>query len=118
MAPPTDAASDEGRRLGKHEAVFREVNERIEEISSDFDVVAAIPLLCECAEVDCTERIELTRAEYERLRAEATHFAVVPGHEIPSIERVVEVNDRYVVVEKFGESAVAAVKLDPRRPRP
>jgi hypothetical protein len=45
-----------------------------------------------------------------------THFAVLPGHDVPTVERVVETNERYVIVEKFGEAAITAIKLDPRRP--
>jgi hypothetical protein len=40
---------------------------------------------------------------------------VRPGHEIPDVERVVERHDEFVVVEKFGESPKAAIRLDPRR---
>ena len=54
-------------------------------------------------------------AEYEKLRRIPTHFAVLRGHDIPEVERVVEENERFVVVEKFGESAVVAINLDPRR---
>jgi hypothetical protein len=42
---------------------------------------------------------------------------VLRGHDIPEVERVVEENERFVVVEKFGESAVVAINLDPRRMR-
>jgi hypothetical protein len=34
---------------------------------------------------------------------------------LSGISREFEKNDRYVVVEKFGESAVGAIKLDPGR---
>src|SRR3712207_7921589 len=44
-----------------------------------------------------------TPAEYERLRADARHFAVVAGHDIPSAEYVVERTDRYHVVEKRSD---------------
>lgn len=57
----------------------------------------------------------MTEAEYEHLRRIPTHFAVLEGHELPAVERVVEKNDRYLVVEKLGKSAVAAITLDPRR---
>jgi len=35
---------------------------------------------------------------------------------VPAVERVIARNTRYVVVEKLGEAASAAIKLDPRRP--
>lgn len=57
--------------------------------------------LCECAAGGCTEAIWLTRAEYEGIRAEQTHFVAVAGHERAEEERVVGRNDGYVVVERF-----------------
>jgi hypothetical protein len=54
-------------------------------------------------------------AEYEAVRAESTHFAVVPGHVVPDIERVVAQNDRYSVVEKTDPDAAPIVEAeDPR----
>jgi hypothetical protein len=103
------------REIGRHQSLFREVNERIEELAENFDLLDQVPILCECGTADCNERIVLTQAEYDHLRRIPTHFAVLPGHDIPAVERVVEQNDRFVVVEKFGESAKAAIKLDPRR---
>lgn len=101
--------------IGRHQSLFREVNERIEELAESFDLRDAVPILCECGNTDCNERIVLTEAEYDKLRRIPTHFAVLRGHDIPAVERVVEQNERFVVVEKFGESAKAAIRLDPRR---
>lgn len=42
----------------------------------------------------------LTLEEYDRVRADATHFVVVPGHEQSDIERIVEENERFTAVEK------------------
>jgi hypothetical protein len=71
--------------------------------------------VCECADTDCTEPMDLTVAEYESLRAHPNRFAVLPGHVYPQVERVVEENERYVVVEKLGAGATFAVEHDPRR---
>lgn len=101
--------------IGRHQSLFREVNERIEELAQAFELRDEVPILCECGAADCSERIVLTRPEYDALRRIPTHFAVLPGHDIPAVERVVEQNGRYVVVEKFGESAKTAIRLDPRR---
>jgi hypothetical protein len=110
-----EASERQARKIGRHQSLFREVNERIDELAETFDLRDEVPILCECGIADCNERIVLTQAEYDNLRRVATHFAVLPGHDIPDVERVVEENDRFVVVEKFGESAIVAIKLDPRR---
>jgi len=73
-------------------------------------------IFCECGSDRCQAQLTLTAAEYERLRRFPTRFAVRAGHEIAVVERVVETNERYVIVEKFGEAAITAIKLDPRRP--
>jgi hypothetical protein len=98
------------------QSLFREVNERIEGIG-ERQAVADGEVLCECAKTDCTDVIPMTREEYETVRRLPTHFLVAPGHVVREIERVVEENERYMVVEKFGEAGMRAVQLDPRRRR-
>jgi hypothetical protein len=44
------------------------------------------------------------RVEYEAAHAQRDRFVVAPGHEDERLERVVERNRRYLVVEKFGEA--------------
>jgi len=56
--------------------------------------------LCECSELGCDERVELTLQEYEEGRLEATHFLVRPGHENGRVENVVWATERFAVVEK------------------
>jgi hypothetical protein len=115
VARPIDEMDQRAREVGHHQALFREVNERIEELAEKFDLKDELTILCECGSGQCDERITLPEAEYEKLRRVPTHFAVRPGHEIPEVERVIEQRDGFVVVEKFGESANVAIRLDPRR---
>jgi len=56
----------------------------------------------------------LTVEEYEQVRSDANRFAVLPGHELPAVERVVEATGRYVVVAKLGGGGQVAARLDPR----
>ena len=105
-------------RGAKNEVLFRQVNERIEALNEGFGIVLPIgEWVCECANTECTRLIELTVAEYEAVRGSGTCFAVFPDdeHVWPDVERVVERNDRYWVVEKIGESAEIAERSDPRR---
>jgi hypothetical protein len=109
------ANDEEALEIGRRQSLFRDVNEHIDELAEHFDLLDQVPIICECASTECNEQIELTQAEYENLRRIPTHFAVLPGHDIPEVERVVEQNERFVTVEKFGESALAAIELDPHR---
>ena len=105
-------------RLAKNEALFRSVNERMREIAESFELFegrdSRVEFFCECGRDTCFERIEMTRDEYERLRSDPTHFAVVPGHEAADVERVVRPGDGYDIVEKHAEEAQIARDTDPR----
>ncbi len=101
----------------RNEALFREVNERIEDAGTTLapnDV--PMEFLCECDDPDCVEKVSATRAEYEAIRAVATHFVVLPGHEDPDVEHVVQHTERFLVVEKEGEAGHEAEEDDPRKP--
>jgi hypothetical protein len=102
-------------RIGMNEAVFREVNERIRDVASAFNLTSEpLDLICECGDAACNARISVTRDEYERIRADAQLFAVAPGH-AADVEEVVANHDGYDVVRKFkGIPAEIARKTDPR----
>jgi hypothetical protein len=103
------------QRVAKNEALFREVNERIKEVNEPVALGDRSDYLCECGNRDCTEPVALTLVEYEQLRSEPTHFAVVSGHIAPDVEHVVAENDRYVIVEKSSPAAARiAIERDPR----
>jgi hypothetical protein len=99
----------------RNQALFREVNERIEQIAKSFDLDGHDSYICECGNPQCTEPIELTRAEYEAVRRHASRFAVLPDHENPATKTVLEQHGRYSVVETLaGEASRIARETDPR----
>jgi len=53
--------------------------------------------------------------EYERVRRFPTRFVVSPAHAGVKGERVIDETASFVVVEKIGDAAVVAIRLDPRR---
>jgi hypothetical protein len=106
-------------RLAGNEALFREVNERVVEVATHYIEVEThaemVNFTCECGRVDCADTIAMTIAEYEAIRAESTHFGVVPQHEQPEIETVIERHPSYFVVEKRQRDAQeVARETDPR----
>jgi hypothetical protein len=105
--------SDRNDRLARNEALFRSVNERVEEVVQP-GRDEEIDFLCECGDSDCVEKVTLTRTEYENVRTDARQFAVLPGHDIPEIELVVRRMDRFLVVQKLPEEAQIAEQTDPR----
>jgi hypothetical protein len=100
------------RRLGENEVIYREVNERVRELTDDFGLdQERLELVCECSRLDCAERLRLTLAEYEAVRADPVQFVLLPGHEVLDIEEVVARHDGYVVVRKRpGEPAEVAIR--------
>src|SRR4029450_7789531 len=77
-----------GIRAARNQALFRSINEQIEEI-------------------ECMDRIVMSLQGYREIRRVPTHFFVKRGHVYPEFERVVEEHDGWVIVEKFGEGAEA-----------
>jgi len=97
-----------------NEATFRKVNEGMEAGQSPEGLLG---FFCECGRLGCNKLIELTRAEYEGVRAHSRRFALVDGHEIDEVEDVVERTDRFIVVEKRGKPEAEIVEhTDPRAP--
>jgi hypothetical protein len=106
----------------KNEALFRNLNERLKELDDRLDTVSVgAPVgdrevfFCECGRLDCMARFEMTRAQYEAVRAHAERFIVLEGHVDESIERILDRYDGFVVVEKNpGVPAEVARVTDPR----
>jgi hypothetical protein len=94
-------------RLAQNEVLFRSVNERIVELDDKWHQFH--DLICECADTACMAVMQMSLAEYRSLRRNRQRFGVLPGHEIPDVEVVVERTDRYLVVEKAAD-AVDAVE--------
>jgi hypothetical protein len=98
-------------RAAQNESLFREVNERIEDLAGN----AAHPeFVCECIDGNCDQRVAMTLGEYEHIRSAANQFFVLAGHTAPEIEEVIETTDRYLIVRKLGIGASIAEELDPR----
>jgi hypothetical protein len=102
-------------RAARNEALFRRVNERVEEVNRAFEsMFGTADFFCECGDIECMEKIRMTIAEYEELRSEPRRFGVKPGHEDQTVERIVEERTGYIVVEKIGDAGERAEELDPR----
>ena len=95
---------DFAERAARNEEVFRHVNEGIAEGAERHAVSGTTPFLCECGRVSCFETIEIAASRYEKVVRNRYCFVLVPGHEEPRIERVVEREPDFLVVEKIGEA--------------
>jgi hypothetical protein len=113
LMPPSTSRGD---RAARNEALFRQVNERVREVSEAFATLDPSPVdfVCECGRQDCTEPVALRLQEYEAVRSDPTHFVVLAAHVIPDIERVIADRGSYVVVEKGAGEQDIARATDPR----
>jgi len=89
-------------RIEKNEKLFREVNERVEDIQESFGSGGEPEWVCECGDETCAERLQLGLEEYREIRAHEDWFIVKPEHVVHEVERVVSERDGYTVVEKSG----------------
>lgn len=88
-------------RIGHNEALFRHVNERLEDVNDAFGPMAGdFEIVCECGDLNCAERIDIPRDAYEELRADPLLFAIVDGHVAVGVEDVIEQRKGYWVVRK------------------
>lgn len=110
MAGPETIAE---RQRPRNELLFREVNERIREVSRH-EPDDPLIILCECGRPECLDQIDIVSADYEAVRAHGSWFALVPGHVSPALEQVVARHRGYFVVDKTGGAGELAGRHDPR----
>ena len=88
------------RSLAENQRRFRLANERIDrariELGFDGD---AVPFLCECPDLGCTEVMALSPDEYALARAEDDRFVVLPDH-VPQGEEIVMRRNGYAITRK------------------
>jgi hypothetical protein len=65
--------------------------------------------VCECGLETCNAVISLSREEYSKIRSHPGWLIVLYDHWSPPYERVVREDARFLVIEKFGETARAVV---------
>jgi hypothetical protein len=117
MCPQAEPGQGEPRwkrRITNAEINGRRVNEAIER--GDEGGKTAV-FVCECGHIGCNSTLELRLADYEDVRSNFDRFLVLPGHEIPEVDSVVERYPEHLVVVKPEEGARASAReADERTP--
>jgi hypothetical protein len=93
---------DRKQRLEENEKLFREVNERVEDVQVELMSGPDSEWVCECGDESCFEKLTVPLREYREVRAHDNWFLIKPGHEKTDVDRVVQRGDDYFVVEKDG----------------
>lgn len=121
LAPPVDYVLNRERvmtdlearqrRLANNQTLFRSINSHVVELNEHFEGFGqGSVFVCECANTDCTEQVELSQADYERIRDNPRWFFVAASdeHVFLEVDLVVERNTSYYVVEKIEAGADVA----------
>ena len=108
--------SERERRIGRNEALFREVNERLKNLNTGFSGLSGVmEVVCECGDLGCAEQLTMPAARYEDVRSDSTWFVIVPGHQVTDVELIVARHPGYDVVQKrASDAALVAEETDPR----
>jgi hypothetical protein len=102
-----DPTSPRAGRMRQNEELMEELNRRMERMleeirdEEDDDPDAPIAFLCECSHLDCRERIQLEPSRFDRIHRDKDVFILVPGHEIPDVERIVDQERDFLIVRKL-----------------
>ena len=102
-------AGSREERIALNEAFSRDLNERKAEWIEAGQVVAGFR--CECWQVDCGERVQLSGRDWDEARSRSSRFAVVPGHIAAEHETVVKEYPHFWLIEKHGEAGDVADEL-------
>ena len=80
---------ERARRQAANENLFREGGADVDKLD----------LRCECGGNACAERLTVSIPDYLRVRKWDGRFLLVPGHEDPELENVVERHKGWLVVQ-------------------
>jgi hypothetical protein len=119
--PQYEDGHERAKRAARNQVLFRDVNERVKDVNDHFQSFTTLQeWVCECANDTCTEHIEMSCDDYEKIREGAERFFVAPSedHIWPDVEAVIERRDAYWIVEKSGLAAEIAKDQDPRSEGP
>ena len=96
-------------RAARNQALFRAVNEKLHALNEAFEsVTETFVISCECADRTCVEMVDIGPSEYDTVRGNPRHFAVLSGHVDPDVEQIVRELNGYTVVKKSAEAGRVA----------
>ncbi len=92
---------DRDQRLRENEERFRRGNHAIEHAAARMGgCEELIPFLCECSNGRCLATVSVRGSDYARLRDKPHHYILLPGHETPGVDIVIDTLGEYLIVEK------------------
>ncbi len=110
-------AESREERIARNEASFRSLNESLSKGVHDRLAESGTDLagfVCECGDPECTATVRVDLERYEEIRQDPRLFLILPGHEIPDVEDVVQRTEGFLVVHKHEEVTDIVRDTDPR----
>ena len=92
-----------GKQSQRNPLLFREVNERIREVSISWLERESQELLCECGDSTCMATIAVVRADFQAVEDQPGRFLLASRHADDAGTRILACRDGYLTVE-FVES--------------
>jgi hypothetical protein len=89
------------------EDVFRSANDAIAEKGRQLGWTFPGPFLCECSDLHCLARVELTLEAYDELRSHHGRYVLAPGHAVADATEIRRTK-AFTVVEKLSRAARTA----------
>ena len=99
-----DGSDGDGARATRHLRSQLDGRRLNTEVGKHRDTSAFGDYVCECGIATCSVPVSLTPEEFAAIRAQPGQFVVYPGHVTARLERVVESNERFQVVESVYTS--------------
>jgi len=84
------------QRVLQTEEFFRSVNDVIARKRASNGAT----FLCECANPYCNVTFEMSPADLQTLHSRSGYYAILPGHDIPELEDIVQSENGYMIVRK------------------
>ena len=86
--------------MEENEKLFREVNERVEQLQDGIQAGSDPQWICECGDETCFEKLTIPLGEYHEVRAHDDWFLIKSGHVKTDVEQIVSERGGYWIVEK------------------
>lgn len=69
--------------------------------SSRLEAHSNMAFHCECDDQECSETVEMSTEEYQKVHSKTKYFVVVPQHVRLDLEEVISTFSNYILVAKF-----------------
>ena len=83
------------------EDIFRRANNRIAEKARELNWRFPVPFLCECSDLHCFARVELTLEAYDELRSHPQRYLTAPRRHEVDDAFLIEREETFAVAEKL-----------------